>query len=440
MAKINWAESTQSQNISQPQEESTLGNLGRNAVRTVARAGEAVLGLPGDVIQAALGAGNYLAPNVIPNVEQIREFNKEHPVIASTIGAPISGLAGIPGSSDLRGVTKSLTGEYLEPQGEGEQFSDQLISDFSTIFAPELALAKGASTAGKVGKTALSALAKSAVGNTAAEIAKGSGATPFETGLTKFIAMSLPFGASGKIKSSYTNDYKKAEDAVAEYAKVKNPPKTYSAPIIKTMDEAVSKLAAHKDQAKIKDLVDGIKSELGKYTDLAQLQTMKKNLNSNYSLPLTDAGKSALTTINNALKSPITRIGKKIPGFLDNWTKAEELFGDYSKATKAWDYIKTTVKNKPVKSVLGSALIAGPTAGLAKVGTIATAGAAAYPGYQSYKFLNLLKNSPQGRAIYSDMFKNALVENAAAVNRDANKLEKILEKQPSRKSPKINWS
>ncbi len=417
------------QGIEQPQEEGTLGSIGRNIARTGARAGEAVLGLPGDVAHAAIGAGNYLAPSIIPSVEQINEFSKAHPIIASTIGAPITGPAALPGSSDIRKATKAVTGEYLEPQGEGEEFWDNVVSDFATIFAPELGLAKGAKTIGSVAKTGYSALAKAAVGNAAAEAVKGSGGGPIETALTKFIAMSIPFGASGKIKSSYTNDYKKAEDAVAEYAKTNKLPEVSSSSVVNKMEKAVSGLAAHKDQPIIKALVDGIKQEAGETIDLSRLQQMKQNVNSNYSLNLTAAGKKALNKVNEALKDSISSAGKEVPGFLESWQPAEELFGDYAKATKAWDYVKNTVKNKPVQSVLSSALVAGPAAGLAKASTVATVGAAAYPGYQGYKFLSLLKNSPQGRAIYSDMFKNALLENAAAVNRDANKLEKIMEKE-----------
>jgi len=97
--------------ISEP-EESWLGAGARHVARSVARGAESVVGLPGDVMQFASDIG------VVP------EFNENMP-------------RPLPTSGEIREkVTKPLTGQYLEPKGKGEEFSDEVASDLATFMLP----------------------------------------------------------------------------------------------------------------------------------------------------------------------------------------------------------------------------------------------------------------------------------------------------------------
>lgn len=118
-------------------EESTGAYLGRGALRTGARIGEAALGLGGDVLSGIGGLAHKLSGGRIPSYEQAQEK------------LPIS----LPTSADIRrGVTKKLTGEYLEPKDSGEEFVDQIVSDVTSLFAPGKINIPFAGTVGKIGK------------------------------------------------------------------------------------------------------------------------------------------------------------------------------------------------------------------------------------------------------------------------------------------------
>ena len=135
-------ESPQQEQSGRQQPESTLGFLGRTGARTLARAGESIAGLPGDIASAGLGLANYGISKVTGKP------------------GPIPKLP-LPTSEAIReNVTKPLTGNYLEPQSKNEQFYDDIIGDAAVLFSPfkgKVPFAKGVA----------GALGRSAVGNTA---------------------------------------------------------------------------------------------------------------------------------------------------------------------------------------------------------------------------------------------------------------------------------
>lgn len=129
--------------------ESGLGMATRTGARTLARAGETIAGTPGNLLSLALNAGNWVTGKKIPGSETIQEY------------ATSEGIK--------KHVTEGLTGEYLKPQGKGEEYWDEFVGDTAGLLVPFLG------TAAKGGKTL--AMAGKALGKAAAVagVAQGAG-------------------------------------------------------------------------------------------------------------------------------------------------------------------------------------------------------------------------------------------------------------------------
>ena len=96
-------------------EESLPASLGRNAARTVARAGESIVGLPADIASSIFNVASELTGGLIPP-NTYEKFQQE-----SIFPWPKT-------SHQYREtVTKPLTGEYLEPKSGTEEGWDQIV-------------------------------------------------------------------------------------------------------------------------------------------------------------------------------------------------------------------------------------------------------------------------------------------------------------------------
>src|SRR6185369_14441991 len=100
--------------------ESLGGAALRTGLRTAARIGEAAVGLPGDIAQAALGAANYVSGGAVPTYGQVQEK------------LPIS----LPTSENVKQFQEKATGEYLKPQGENEQTWDDFVGLVTQLAIP----------------------------------------------------------------------------------------------------------------------------------------------------------------------------------------------------------------------------------------------------------------------------------------------------------------
>jgi hypothetical protein len=115
------------------EEETLLETTARTTARTGARAAETLLGLPGDVkdllSNILVGIPEYFAGEELPRWRQAVKGDQ------SDFPEPL-GL-NFPTSSELReGITKPLTGEYLEPKNEFEKFGDTISEDFASLAIP----------------------------------------------------------------------------------------------------------------------------------------------------------------------------------------------------------------------------------------------------------------------------------------------------------------
>lgn len=144
--------------------------VGRGAGRTVARATEAVLGLPGDVRDFVQGLGQKGLSYIIGEEKAAKagEFGKK---VQSFTGAGL-----LPTSREIReNVTQYLTKEGLEPQTPGEEVYDEFIGDLATLALPikakiPFARAIGTAVFGNLGKEMVKELGIGEKGQTATKL------------------------------------------------------------------------------------------------------------------------------------------------------------------------------------------------------------------------------------------------------------------------------
>lgn len=380
------------QKVSQP---STLQEVGRHAGRTGARITESILGIPGDIASAGLGAANYLTGGRIPGVEGAQQY--------------------IPSSTNLRKVTQTLTGEKLEPQSETEKFADDLASDFATFAIP---------VKGKI--PLKSAALKSLFGNVASFLTKSIGLGTAAQGAAK-IGTVLAYNLAGgrkALQNTMKESYKSAEDLAGnakegarELSKdintitkditkgIKTPGKTFVADHLRGLTDSISN-----GKIKVKDAWD-IKKEVNELLrDAETPQTSKKYL-----------GRLA-DSLNKVLGS----YGKTNTKFGEAFHKAEDIYRGLNQASDINKNIqkvvsKESIKNPVVKGLLmGTAFKSPGTLPLAAAGL----GTAVFVK-NIVRATELLKNSPEARKYYTNIIKAAARENSSLIERNAKKLDKL---------------
>lgn len=378
-----------------PQNNSSLGNIARTIGGSVARGAESILGIPGDIASTILGGANYLSGNRIPGAEGALKY--------------------IPSSGNLRELTKYATGKTLEPQNSGEQFVQDLASDFATFALP---------VKGKL--PIKSAAIKSLLGNAASFLTKSLGGGSLGSTGAK-VGTVLAYNLAGGRKaldSVMKQSYEQAENlagAAKENAKdlsnsintltknlktgIKTPGKAFVLDHVKGIDKAIKggKIAV-KDAWNLKREVNEL------IRDKETPQTAQKFL-----------GK-----IRESLNKVLSTYGKTNTQFGDAFHKAEDIYRGLNQASDISKNIQKAVgsdfvKNPNVKALLYGAIFKSP--GLLPA---ATAGLGAGLGIQSaIKGIELLKNSSEARKYYKNILLAAAREDASLIQKNVKKLDNL---------------
>lgn len=387
-----------------PQDESTLGFLGRTGARGAARAGEAVLGLPGDIASGALNLANYGISKVTGKPGPIPE-----------LPLPTSGAI-------RRNITQPLTGEYLEPQGSGEEFFDEIIGDAATLLVP---------LKGKVpfGKAVGGALARSAAGNTAKWAAETVTDSPLVGAGAKIGAMALAgtLGGRQELNKLRGDSYKDAFAKIPEKAKFNfSPEKQELEKLAKTLTKG-----DRPDKAFMLDRfrsINNITNKAGKGSIEEAIQ-LKQDWNKHLADPsLPKASRDGLKQAVGILNEGIGRYGKTNPEFFKPYKIGEELTGALQstnfvqKVLSKHPYLQDNVRNPIVQKLLWGGALYG--AGRAGVPAIAGIGAAAIGAKEAAKTYQLISRSPVAQRYYKDAVQSALKNDIKSLGRNLSKLDK----------------
>lgn len=172
--------------MAQPPESSTQSII-RNVSRAGARGAETFMGLPHDIGQGVLGLTNL-------GIE--KATGQESPLPKDFPGA---------GAEWYReNITKPLTGDYLEPQGNVEKGIDDVVSDFVSLMVPigpKLGVARSLAAAG--------------IGNAASWITKGFGGSEGSQTGAKIGGMLLASAVKPRLLRTQIKDlYANAEKSI----------------------------------------------------------------------------------------------------------------------------------------------------------------------------------------------------------------------------------
>jgi hypothetical protein len=411
------------------EEETLLETTARTTARTGARAAETLLGLPGDVkdllSNILVGIPEYFAGEELPRWRQAVKGDQ------SDFPEPL-GL-NFPTSSELReGITKPLTGEYLEPKNEFEKFGDTISEDFASLAIP---------VKGKI--PFARALGSSILANSGAEVAKVFGGDKAEA----YTKMGLLFSSGllgqkgGGIKQYIRNLYKDMETSVPKGAVVS------AVPLEKKLNkiENILKKGDPKDLSKapgiqkIRAIKDKIQSG---QIDVDEVIELTKSTNESiFGLGELKRGQNQLYNIRQALHDTVNEYGSSNREFLGKWKAANEAYAATETSRNVSNWIKKNISPKDYLYA-GSALglggmalgVGGMLTSLPITAKALGSGAALASTAYSAAIINRISKSPALRKYYTNVVKNSLKQNKGgflrAMKQLDNGIKESLEKSP----------
>lgn len=394
---------------SQPQD-----SLLRNVGRVTARSAEAIAGLPGDILSAGLGAGNYITGGIIPTYESLQEKFPKVPTL--------------PTSSQLRQtVTKGLTGESLEPQTPTEESFDTLVQDVATLALP---------LKGRI--PFKSAIGKALAGNAASWLTKELGGSETAQAGAKLGILTVAGLAGGRraLKKQMTQSYKKAEE-LSKGALV-------SAKNLSDETKALLGKVSKGHGTEAKELVKGPLKSIEKHIKGGKISVsdaweLKRDINDIiYDPTTTKQSRKLLREAIAPLNKTIAQYGVSNPEFAKNFTFAEDIFRGLNERSVINQFLQKHVTIQgALKNPLTKVLVGYHFGGLPAIGAATGAigsGLAFREGVQAIEFLF---KSPAAQKYYTDLLKASATQNVAAAKRSAANLDKAAAQYEKKSSPGI---
>lgn len=407
------------------------GFIGRNIARSGARAGEALLGLPGDVLGGINSAVEYGLGIKTP----YSRF-QEH-----------TGFAPIPTSENIReNVTKKLTGERLEPQGAEERFADEVVKDLTTLMAPGKIASKGIKGISKfasyfagpefgLGKQA----ARAAGSNLAKLLAEEVTGSELAGGVAKLGTIALTSLPNFKEALG-----KRAEELYAKKDAILAKEKPYVQP--KEVSEEMNKLAKWtqsglgedveaKDQIfkSIKKLDNQIKNQGISVQDLLEARAdIREKLRMD---EFTGKAIPKAIELEKTINNEIQKYGSKNKPFIDALNEADALYAGKMANSAINDYANQLLDPKKITSNIGKILLFGgagvAAAPKAVLGALAGFGIAKGVG-KSHEYIKMIKSNAPVRKYLKQVAQAALKQDKGGFITGAKNLDRLLKRQEER--------
>lgn len=401
----------------------TLPQLGvRIGLRTAARIGETVAGLPGDIASAGLGAANYLTSGAVPTYKQVQEK------------LPIS----LPTSQNIKEFHEKATGDYLKPQNAAEEIGDEFVGLVSALVSPAKGVA-GLTSAAKIGKALSKAPKAAKVAGAAlggAQAIKALGGSEFAQEGTK-LGIMLASGLPGGRKAL-------GEKAKEAYAVVDSIPETVTHKVpgleksLKTLQKYTEVGHLTEDKKFLQEFIGSVEGSIEKGSkrtfkagktsveraipikEMAQLEKDANQLLRDYKMP--KQARSQLTGLKEEFEKSLKEYGETNKPWLNAYEESKDIYRGLHQRSKVSQFleehtsIQSLFKSGFTKSLLfgGSLYAPGKTIGAAVVGTAVK---------QGLKGAELLINSGNARKYYWDALKAAADDNKHAFTQSAKKLD-----------------
>lgn len=408
-------------------EESNLAAGTRHTARTLARGVETIAGLPGNVRELAKKGSEWLGDKGRELIGKQPLTPEQKDAIRKDLEPKSWDLLGrfveaFPTSTDIReGATKKLTGDYLEPQGYGENLSDEFFSDVAGLLTP----VKGAK--GKLKIPFARAIGTALFANTSGEIAKAYGLEPDEAGYTKMGAMLLAgFMGRGGARNYANGLYKDAIEMIPQNATMNGKS------LLNNLDSYIATLkkgGISPQKQPALSLANQMKQKIlqsGGDIAVEELPAFRKSINDyrfNRQAGLTDSGRYFLDRFDDIVNNQLMEYGKQNPTFLKKYRDANTGLSGFKQSNKIADYISKKIdvsQMKPETLLILGMHVADPSL-LTKIGVGAGTAKVA-------QLMHRVGKNPVLRQYYLNVLESSLKDNAPAMTRNLERLDSELAK------------
>jgi len=399
----------------QPKEESWMEWSGRQASRTASRVAETAAGLPGDIVKITKGIGEKL-PKVPEALQREPNFIQK---------AGKKALEKLPGSSDLGEFTKKLSKGYLEPKNDYEKASDEFVQDLTSISIP----AGGMSWLKRIGVAAS--------GNAAKQGLKMVGEGEKTQNYGKLGVMLLTSVLNpGSARRYVTGLYQEAKALVPEGATVTAHELT---PALAKMKDKLNQGGSAPSKSKAMQKIEEIESKVkdGK-VPVEELTEFKKTINeARASLwadipgnkPAQAMAKKNLDEVSKVVDDSLKEYGKSNKPWEQVYRAANNGYGAVQQGQKASNFIMKHLPYAAKTGVLGAVIEGGLQGSLSLMPQAAAIAGTGYGILKTSQVVTRIKNSPPLRQHYMMLLDSAIKENAPAMIRHAEALEKGLKEK-----------
>lgn len=390
--------------------EDFLEKTKRHSSRGLARSLEAIGGLPGDLRELAQSLITKGFGKLMGNPEKAQEISQNiQPFLKGA-------LPPTPSSQDIREEgTQALTGEYLEPQSQGEELGDEIVQDVVSLALP---------VKGKI--PFARALAGGLGGNFVKEGIKNSGGGETAQTLGKLGTMFL-FGNLGRegAKSYVRNLHQEAEGLIPEGAKLETRNLSSS---LRNTKKSLQSGGVTPDKAPALNLLNQLEKKIrtgGGEIDPREIRNFRHSVNEmRFNRKLSDRSRFYLDRLDDVLNEGLIEYGKENPAFLNKYREANlgtQGLKQSNKLARAISKKVDVTKLSPEALVLLGMHNTLSPALLGKLGLTAV-------GAKGAQIAKRLTTNSTLRTHYLNTLKAASNENWKAFSKNLNLLEKELSK------------
>lgn len=400
----------------------SFGDIGRNIIRTGARAGEAILGAPADITTAALGLGS-LAEQLVQAPGQEPFFPALHEKARSFL--PTSENIRKYGTEKI--AEKTLPSGYLTPQSEAEQSLDNFVDLAASLASPLIGpLKTGVKQAAKLaGAGAFGGWAAKSIGAGETGQALASGGAMLATTLAGRPRL------IDKARSLYDTSKEASKGETINAIKVREGARKALAEMDKGLDNNAKNIA----RKNIDQLLSKIDPTTGNIA-LDELAQIKKDINENiYKSSSVAEEKAALQysrPVKEGIINTIRESEKFNPAFAKNLLEADQIWAALHEQGPIASFMQKWVKFdiNDLKSPLTVGILT-TLGGTAVEPFLPTAGhyirnaGVGLSAFSAANAMRLFIKNPTARKYYSELIGAALKRNVPATLKAIRKLDDI---------------
>lgn len=395
--------------------ESSIASSGRNILRTGARAAESVIGAPADLVSGISHGLNWVAgkvPGGKQRTKEVEEFTSK-----------------LPTSQNIKKWHEQFTGDYLKPQNESQELSDEIFSDAASLL---LSPNKGGILL-KVGKALGLSTAANVAAKGAAELGVGEeGQVGAKMG-TLFLT-SLLSGRKGGVNKYKDSLYDEARALRPEKAVVDTSEFNKN---LRDLERSISAGGKAPSSVKALEKIKELRKK-GSYGSMAveELEASKRKINELrsglYDEFKTDkvgraSAKRNLDNVAGVVDSALEKYGKTNPEWLKKYREANQVHGVISQSRKISNFIGRNAKLASGSGAILHALSA--VFNPSSVPAVATAVAGGAATLKSAELLYRISKSASLRKYYTNVLLSAAKEDAVTMNKNLQNMAEELEKE-----------